>query len=117
MPESALEATFAYWWDLLVVPDWPAPEREYLFNAPHTRHRFDFAWPQRKVAVEVDGGTWLRGGGRHNADSDRNKLNIAASLGYRVLRFSGDMLTRDPQRCIDQTVKALEYSSAVLAKG
>ncbi len=109
MSDSPLEAEFAYWLALLAV-DCPPPEREYAFNAPRTRHRFDFAWTAERVAVEVDGGTYLHGGGRHNADSDRHKLNIAASLGWHVLRFSGRMIRRDPQSCIDITVKALDQA-------
>lgn len=108
MSDSPLEAEFAYWFALLAV-DYPPPEREVAFCPPR-RFRFDFAWLPERVAVEVDGGVWLRGGGRHNADSDRHKLNIAASLGWHVLRFSERMIRRDPQSCIDITVKALEQA-------
>jgi very-short-patch-repair endonuclease len=59
--------------------------------------RFDFAWPDRMVAVEVDGGQYIskRPGGRHNTDQDRHKLNVAAMLGWRVLRFSNQMLEKE----------------------
>ncbi len=52
--------------------------------------RFDFAWPERMLAVEIDGGIWIRG--RHGrgggAESDMDKLNLAQVLGWKVLRFS-----------------------------
>lgn len=80
--------------------DLPDPEREYEF-ASERRYRFDFAWPERMVAVEIDGGTRMVGGGRHGGDGDREKLNLAASKGWRVLRFSGDMLATDPAGCFD----------------
>ena len=84
-------------------------EREYRFSKVVGRnHRFDFAWPDRKVAVEVDGGTHLKGGGRHNTDRDREKLNLAAALGWRVLRFSGAMLDR-PDECAEVIRAALEW--------
>lgn len=71
--------------------------------------RFDRTWPDERVAIEVDGGQRKPGGGRHNRDSDRDKLNAAAALGWRVLRFSGEMLNEDPIRCIDVLRKALMY--------
>lgn len=65
------------------------PVGEYLFAHPR-KWRFDFAWPDQKVALEVDGGIWIKGGGRHTRGSgwlkDTEKLNTAASLGWRLLR-------------------------------
>ena len=53
------------------------------------RWRFDYAFPDYKVAVEVDGGVWI--GGRHNHSSgyvdDLEKLNTAAAMGWLVLRI------------------------------
>jgi very-short-patch-repair endonuclease len=78
----------------------PQPEREFRFAAPR-RFRFDFAWPDRKIALEVDGGRWMPGGGRHASDGDYEKLNIAASLGWRVLRVSSEMVRKDPLGVVD----------------
>jgi very-short-patch-repair endonuclease len=69
------------------------PVTEYPF-AKHLgrRWRFDFAWPDRWLAVEVDGGAWVPGGGRHTRGAgfaaDHDKFNRAALLGWRVLRFT-----------------------------
>ena len=56
------------------------------------RWRFDFAWPDRWLAVEVDGGAWAPGGGRHTRGAgfaaDHDKMNRAMLLGWRVLRFT-----------------------------
>ena len=103
--QSNLEAVFAYHLKLLGA-DLPAGEREYRFH-PSRRWRFDWAWPAAKLAVEIDGGQWVRRGGRHNSDKDREKLNAAAVLGWRVLRFSGGMLRRDPAGCIKTVRLAL----------
>ncbi len=87
-------------------------EREYYFSKSLGRkHRFDFAWPDCKVAVEVDGGQWRSHGGRHNTDADREKLNLAAALGWRVLRFSGAMLDR-PDECAEVIRMALEWGGS-----
>ena len=70
----------------------PVPEAQYRFSA--RRFRFDFAWPAQKLAVECDGGTWT--GGRHTSgagyERDCEKLNLAVTLGWRVLRFTTGMV-------------------------
>jgi very-short-patch-repair endonuclease len=71
------------------------------------RWRFDFAWPDAQVAVEIDGGRWAPGGGRHASDSDREKLSAAAALGWRVLRFSTQQVEQDPTGCVDITACAV----------
>jgi very-short-patch-repair endonuclease len=73
----------------------PPPEREYRFHATR-RWRFDFCFPDMKLAIEVEGGTWMKGGGRHNRGSgmenDAEKYNTAALDGWTVLRFTGNMI-------------------------
>lgn len=70
------------------------PVREYVFALPR-KWRFDFAWPDLKLAVEIDGGTSF-GKGRHSRgtgfENDCRKLNHAAMLGWRVMRFSTAMI-------------------------
>lgn len=97
---------FAYCWRVL-APGAPEPDAEHHFNRPDSQHRFDFAWPAYQVAVEVDGGQWQTHGGRHASDDDRRKLNLAAALGWRVLRFSPAMLEHNPFECVSQVCRAL----------
>ena len=58
------------------------------------RWRFDFAWPLKKVALEVEGGT--HSGGRHTRGSgfekDCEKYNEATLQGWRVIRVTGAMV-------------------------
>lgn len=86
-----------------------APVREYRFH-PRRKWRFDFAFVAQRVAVEVDGGQWAAGGGRHNTDDDREKMNAAAAMGWRVLHFSPRMLKRKPNDCIQRVIEALDYA-------
>ena len=63
--------------------------KEHMFH--YTRKwRFDYAMPDLKVAIEIDGGVWDYG--RHNRPqgyiNDMEKLNTAASMGWLVLRFT-----------------------------
>lgn len=78
----------------------PAPETEYMFH-PTRKWRFDFAWPEKKIAVECDGIIWKAGGGRHNMDSDRDKINNAVIMGWKVLRFSGAQIRLTPMECLE----------------
>lgn len=75
-------------------------EREFRFHKTR-KWRFDFAWPDLKIAVEIDGGQFKKFGGRHARDSDREKLNEAVLLGWSVLRFSGEMIKKSSTECID----------------
>ena len=69
------------------------PEREYRFHPPR-RWRFDFAFLDKKVAIECEGGTWTNG--RHvrgsGFEKDVEKYNQAAIDGWIVLRFTGRMI-------------------------
>ena len=71
----------------------PTPEREYRF-APPRRYRADFAYPEKMLLIEVEGGVWTQG--RHSRGAgftnDCGKYNLAAKLGYRVLRFTSNMI-------------------------
>ena len=96
---------FLYWWARL-APDAPEPVAEYQFAAPR-RWRFDWAFIQQRVAVEVDGGVWLKFGGRHGSDKDREKLNEAAARGWRVIRLSPQMIEESPDKCIDCVIRAI----------
>lgn len=64
-------------------------EFEHRFH-PTRKWRFDGAWPDRQIAVEIDGGYFV--GGRHSRGTgqiaDNEKINVAQSLGWSVYRFT-----------------------------
>lgn len=72
----------------------PAAVTEYAFATPQRKWRFDFAWPGRFLALEIEGGIFTHG--RHTRgkgfEADMEKYNEAALLGWRVLRVSPGML-------------------------
>jgi len=80
-------------WKIYGIPE---PIEEFKFW-PGRRFRFDYAWPDRKIAVEIEGGIWTRG--RHSRGpgmlSDMEKYNHATKEGWRVFRFTPD----DLQKC------------------
>jgi hypothetical protein len=71
----------------------PDPVPEYRFHDKR-RWRFDFAWPEQLIALEIEGGVWVNG--RHTRgkgfEEDIRKYNAAACLGWRVLRATPDMI-------------------------
>lgn len=70
------------------------PIPEYRLDVER-KWRFDFAFPDEMIAVEIEGGIWS--GGRHTRgkgfELDCAKYNYAAKLGWRVLRYSTGMVT------------------------
>jgi very-short-patch-repair endonuclease len=70
------------------------PGREFVFDPPR-KWRFDFAWPDIKIAVEIEGATEF-GKSRHSRgagfEQDASKYNRAAELYWRVFRFSTAMV-------------------------
>lgn len=102
---------WAYYWHIY-APDAQRPTPEYEFDRHiKRRHRFDWAYINERVAVEVDGGQYTKRGGRHATDTDREKLNIAASLRWLVFRFSPQQLERNPEACVKMVKRALEDSA------
>ncbi len=71
----------------------PEPVAELRFH-PKRKWRFDWAWPEYKLAVEQDGAVHTQG--RHTRGTgfikDMEKLNAAASMGWLVLRYTPDQV-------------------------
>lgn len=83
-----------------------SPVREFRFEELR-RWRTDFAFPNEKILIEIEGGVFT--GGRHTRGSgftkDCEKTNHAALFGYRVLRFTGAMVKSGD--AIDTVMKIL----------
>lgn len=81
----------------------PEPTREFKFAAPDRAWRLDFAWPERRIALEVEGGVYSRG--RHVRPkgflNDVAKYNAAALRGWLLFR------------CTPQTLDTLETVTMV----
>lgn len=87
MPMSDLELILTRQVKMVKLPE---PELEFKFSSTR-KWRFDLAWPAVKLAVEVEGGTFVQG--RHNRgaafEKDCEKYAEAVLAGWRVLRFTG----------------------------
>lgn len=60
--------------------------------------RFDFYWPDAKLAIECD--SWQFHGHRQAFERDRARDAQLAALGIQTLRFTWRQLTRAPDRAI-----------------
>lgn len=88
------EAVDTLRWQLRAV-DAPAPVLEYPFaKAMGRRWRFDLAWVDRFICVEVQGGAFVQG--RHvqgtGFEKDCEKFSTAAALGWRLLPVTPRMI-------------------------
>ncbi|MDA8289197.1 MAG: DUF559 domain-containing protein [Actinomycetota bacterium] len=88
----------------------PMPVRQARL-VPGREFAFDFAWPDQRLACEVDGG--LHSGGRHvrgaGAERDAEKYSLAAAEGYRVVRVSTGMVKDG--RAVELVARALAWHS------
>lgn len=85
----------------------PIPKHEYLFTREiglKTLHRSDYAWPEYKVALEVEGGIWSNGGHVRGSGKTRDiaKMNLYARAEYRIIYCVPDTL------CSKETIQLIK---------
>ena len=84
------------------------PLTEHRFH-PTRKWRFDYAWEDHRVALEVEGGVWV--GGRHTSGAgfvkDMEKYNEAACLGWRIIRCQPRELCTS--KTVDTIKRAMQW--------
>ena len=109
MKKSELESYFGLLLRSELGDGIPKPVAEYKFSQ-NRRFRFDYCWLDNMLAVELEGGTWVNG--RHSRGkgfaSDCEKYNLAVLGGWRVLRFTSDMLKSNGIGCLELLKKCLD---------
>lgn len=85
-----------------------SPQTEYRF-CPDRKFLFDYAFPDKMVAVEQEGGIYTKQahGSITGILRDIEKYNLAASLGWRVLRIEPSKLFKT--ETIELIKKTLTY--------
>lgn len=63
------------------------PVPEYRFH-PVRKWRLDYAWPDQRLGLEVQGGLFIKGGHSTGAGiaKDHDKYNAMAVMGWRLLQ-------------------------------
>ncbi len=110
MSKSDLEAQFMF---QIRACGLPIPEREVRFHKKR-RWRFDFAYPDKMLAIEICGGMWIKG--RHNnpisIGKDYEKLNHAQIMGWKVLQFTGDQVkTGEAIRFLEEALGIIDETT------
>lgn len=89
------------------------PQKEFHFSTSR-QWRFDFAWPEVRIAIEIEGGISKYKPGRHirpqGFQDDLDKYNTGTSYGWRIFRFS----SKDIQENRPIFVASLEYCKSVV---
>lgn len=102
LSESSLEQSFFECWSSRFSPE---VTQQHRFH-PTRQWRFDFCWPDLKVAVEIQGF-----GAGHNSykgmSSDYEKHNAACALGWKIFYLMSHDLT--PEAIIDSCTKIQHY--------
>ena len=64
------------------------------------RYRIDFALPDRKIGIELDGYAWHSD--RDTFTKDRARQRELEADGWRIIRVSGSEINKDPAGCVRQ---------------
>ena len=109
MADSKLESKFLFLWR---VAQGPALEREFGFH-PARKWRADFAHLESRTLIEIEGGIFMRAGGRHTRGTgyakDAEKYLEAALAGWTVIRLTEKQLDLE---FIERIVALLRQSSS-----
>ena len=85
----------------------PPAVSEYRFDKIR-KWRFDFCYPEYKIACELEGGVWSMG--RHTRGSgfikDCEKYNSAVLQGWKILRYT----TSNIKDCINDINKLIDLT-------
>lgn len=68
---------------------------EYKFH-PTRKFLLDYAWPDIKVGLEINGGSWSKISGHNSGkglNRDAEKGNLAQAEGWTYIVFTTDMVT------------------------
>lgn len=98
--------------EVLAVPGLPRCAQQHRVLLPDGPVFLDAAWPEVKLAVELDGAAFH---GTHEArERDLRRDAALAALGWVVLRFSYLQVTRRPEVCRAQIAAAYQARLSVV---
>ena len=112
-PREALQLIADSLYPALESPIEEAFWRAYIEARPHElngikpqhevfdgRYRLDFALPDKKIGIELDGYAWHSD--RETFTKDRARQRELELDGWRLIRFSGSEINADPDDCVRQ---------------
>jgi very-short-patch-repair endonuclease len=105
MKLSNLEEDFKEWLDMMGYTGY---EMQYLPRIKGRKWRIDFAYPNLKIAIEVQGVNYVTGFGHQDPSQmkkDFEKINALVSEGWRVFLFLGRGDTGDSYGYLSKVLK------------
>jgi very-short-patch-repair endonuclease len=111
---TTIEAAFLRAWEMVFGLN-DRPMAQLRFALPDRQFRFDYAWPSRRVAVELEGGIFMRNRNKGHASPKEllasiEKNNAAMMRGWRVLRYSTVDLRKRPVQVVEEVAELLRRS-------
>jgi hypothetical protein len=100
--DSDLEVRFAR---ALVAHGVPEPVLQHWVRLGSRRYRIDLAYPEQRIAIEVDG--WDSHRSRSAFDADRARANDLVVAGWRMLRFTSATTDEDAALVVSEVLRAL----------
>lgn len=105
LPRSKLERLYA---DASARAGLPPPRSQHPVTIDGRTYRIDFAYPDQKIAVELDG--WRFHGTRSAWESDIQRANALVSVGWQVIRGTWRDLQNRPESVVDRVAVLLRPS-------
>ncbi|HEX2192882.1 MAG TPA: DUF559 domain-containing protein [Acidimicrobiales bacterium] len=104
--DSELERRVRQW---LTAAGLPRPVPQFAVLVGDRKYRIDLAYPEQRVAIELDG--WAAHGTRRAFDLDRERGNDLELAGWTLLRFTSSSTRADVVRtvravCTSRTLRA-----------
>jgi hypothetical protein len=97
--------------DVLAAPGLPSCTQQHRVLLPDGPVFLDAAWPEVKLAIELDGAAFH--GGQVARERDLRRDAALAALGWLVLRFSYRRLTRDPDACRAEIIAVYRHRLSI----
>jgi very-short-patch-repair endonuclease len=77
------------------------------------KFKIDLAFPDQMIAVEIDGGQFKKGGGKHGGVRDYQKRRIVTKHGWTVIAYHAQEVRRSPLNVIKDIRWFLEHKKGV----
>lgn len=104
VPQSELERRTAALFRRAGLPAWAEQYRPPWYDG--IRGMVDYAWPEARLVVEVDGRRWHATTQAHVEDRRRDRM--AAEHGWLTLRFGWQEIVERPSLVVDECRAALQ---------
>jgi len=105
-PESVLETRFL---QLVRNAGLREPVSQYEIRVGDRMLRLDFAYPDARLAIELDGDEFHWG--ERVSDRDQDRVNLLSGIGWRVQRFTWTDIQNHPYRVIARLEPALRLTA------